>query len=100
MADGDDLISSTMYSLLNYLTSTPAKESNPGYAASTRSAGDHRDHRDKLETMTMNTTAHTFYGTRTDDQKKRINASTIAVVTRLAIEFNQPEVRRKSELKM
>lgn len=81
-----------MYSLLNYLTTSSNKDVNAGTAArSTRSGLHHHD--DHAETMTVHTTAGgTFIGTRTDEQKQRINASTIAVVTRLAMEFKQAEV--------
>lgn len=98
IADGDDLVTSTMYSLLNYLTSSssgqpPATGAGAQYATSTLSgiaggAAVAADHRDPLETMTMRT--HGFG--RTDEQRRHMNASTIAVVTRLAIEFKKPEV--------
>jgi len=83
-----------MYSLLNYLTSSASNKdtSGPGQRArSVRSALQREE--DHLETMTVHTTAGgTFIGTRTDEQKRKINSSTIAVVTRLAMEFKQSEV--------
>jgi hypothetical protein len=85
-----------MYSLLNYLTSSSSnKDTGNGHAKSMRSGL--QQHDDHLETMTVHTTAGgTFVGTRTDEQKMKINASTIAVVTRLAMEFKQSEVRPSS----
>lgn len=92
-AAGEDLINSTLYSLLNNLTSSSAalapNTNGAHYASSTRSAGREA----KLETMTVKTVGATVGGPRTDEQTKQVNASTIAVVTRLAIEFKQSEVR-------
>jgi phosphatidylinositol 4-kinase len=92
-ADGDDLVSSTMYSLLNYVTSTPNHLSaqGAGYAASSRS-GDGRAAK-APDAMTVHTMAGTvFGGGRTDEARRQVNGSAIAVVTRLALEFNRPEV--------
>lgn len=82
-----------MYSLLNYVTltgthSTAVREG--AYATSSRSADVRKSN--ALETMTVHTTAGTIFGGRSDEARKQVNGSAIAVVTRLALEFNQPEV--------
>jgi hypothetical protein len=42
--------------------------------------------------MTVRTSGTMGGGMRTEEQTRQVNASMIAVVTRLAIEFKQPEV--------
>lgn len=82
-----------MYSLLNYVTSASYQLSaqGAGYAASSRS-GDARAAK-ASDAMTVHTMAGTvFGGGRTDEARRQVNGSAIAVVTRLALEFNQPEV--------
>jgi hypothetical protein len=91
-APGDDLINSTLYSLLNNLSGSSGGNltvAGNNYASSAR---DGVVRESKFDSMTVRTSGTMGGGMRTEEQTKQVNASTIAVVTRLAIEFKQPEV--------
>ncbi|KDN52674.1 hypothetical protein K437DRAFT_253866 [Tilletiaria anomala UBC 951] len=96
----DDLVVSTMYTLLNYLGKDM---SFGGYAAggaagsgiSVRSGASRavsvRDHA-VIGGGMHHAGSLTSFATRTEEQKVAITASTIATVSRLAIEVGQPDV--------
>ena len=84
LAPADDLVMSSMYSLLNYIAAT-SKElfesssimNNPLYA---------NDEDSNLQSV------ETGLRGMSDDDKRLIGISTISVVTRLALEFRMEEV--------
>ncbi|PWN92771.1 hypothetical protein FA10DRAFT_298233 [Acaromyces ingoldii] len=96
LAPGDDLVVSTMYTLLNYLgkdTSTGGFGAGglAGGAMSVRSGVSRAvTGRDFMSMKPSNTQA--LFASRSDDQKRVIHANTIAIVAQLALEVGKPEV--------
>lgn len=81
LSPGDDLIMSTMYSLLNFIAVT-SKELT-GQETAPRGA------KAKMETKED---MHVAFGTFTDNEKRILGISTICVVTHLALEVKKEEV--------
>lgn len=81
LSPGDDLIMSTMYSLLNFIAVTSKEQG-------TAPRGDiaKEEARDDM---------HIAFGTFTDHEKRILGISTICVVTHLALEVKKEEVRWK-----
>ncbi|KAE8220280.1 hypothetical protein CF319_g6168 [Tilletia indica] len=101
---GDDLVISTMYSLLNYLGRESSSAGGAG-AAVTGSAGgvagsgaSVRSGHSRAFTAQLGaqaggtTTTHQPYTSRTEDQKKLIVPSTIRAVSLLALEYGKQDV--------
>ncbi|KAK0539233.1 phosphatidylinositol-4- kinase [Tilletia horrida] len=101
---GDDLVISTMYSLLNYLGRESSSAGGAG-AAVTGSAGgvagsgaSVRSGHSRAFTAQLGaqaggtTTTHQPYTSRTEDQKKLIVPSTISAVSLLALEYGKQDV--------
>ena len=87
LAPGDDLIMSNMYSLLNYIAAT-SKDTHDGSIAPqslNNSAFSGSDH------LTLHSVETGLRG-YTEDERRLIGISTISVVSRLALEFQQEEV--------
>ncbi|KZV73387.1 atypical/PIKK/PI4K protein kinase [Peniophora sp. CONT] len=83
LAPGEDLIMSTMYSLLNHIaaTSKEINELNNGPRASILTAAD-------------SSTTNSGENSWTEEEKRLIGISTISVVSRLALEFDREEVTK------
>jgi len=77
LSPGDDLVMSTMYSLLNFIAVTSKEQ---GIALRGEKAKEARDD------------MHIAFGTYTDDEKRILGISTICVVTHLALEVKKEEV--------
>ena len=78
LSPGDDLIMSTMYSLLNFIAVTSKEQGNvPRSEKATDEAGDD---------------LNVAFGTFTDNEKRILGISTICVVTHLALEVKKEEV--------
>ncbi|ETW86100.1 hypothetical protein HETIRDRAFT_60199 [Heterobasidion irregulare TC 32-1] len=89
LAPGDDLIMSNMYSLLNYIAAT-SKDTHDGSIAPqslNNSAFSGSDH------LTLHSVETGLRG-YTEDERRLIGISTISVVSRLALEFQQEEVTK------
>ncbi|PWN49925.1 hypothetical protein IE53DRAFT_331217 [Violaceomyces palustris] len=95
ISPGDDLVVSTMYTLLNYLgkdisTGGFAAGGAAGSSVSVRSGASravtYRDHG-----MQYNS-SQAHFSSRSEDQKRLINLSTITIISRLALEVNKPDV--------
>jgi phosphatidylinositol 4-kinase len=80
LAPGDDAILSHMYSLLNYIAATSKEISE--YSVPNDGTSDQ---------VTLNSVESGLRGL-SEDEKRLIGISTISVVTRLALEFQQDEV--------
>ncbi|KAA1469432.1 atypical/PIKK/PI4K protein kinase [Dentipellis sp. KUC8613] len=89
LAPGDDLIMSNMYSLLNYIaaTSKDTHEYLSGPQPLRNSIFGGADHA-TLQSL------ETGLGGYTEDERRLIGISTISVVSRLALEFQQEEVTK------
>ncbi|CEH18841.1 related to phosphatidylinositol-4-kinase [Ceraceosorus bombacis] len=94
-SQNDDLLISTMYTLLNYL----GKDSATGGFAAGGAAGSAVSVRSGISrAVTGRDFGSTIggqagqAGARTTAQKRLINSSTIAIVSRLALEVNKPDV--------
>ncbi|KZT60454.1 hypothetical protein CALCODRAFT_119134 [Calocera cornea HHB12733] len=91
-ASGEDLIMSSMYSLLNYISATARDHSSATFEAASLS------HIPGSTFPYMRGPDGSGYSTAvglnnySQDQKRLVAISIIAVVTHLALEFNQPEV--------
>lgn len=84
LTPGDDVVLSHMYSLLNYIAATSKEISE--YSMNSQPNGDgSSDH------ATLHSVESGLRGLSEDD-KRLIGISTISVVTRLALEFQQEEV--------
>lgn len=97
VAPGDDLVVSTMYSLLNYLgkdaaTGGLSAGGAAGSGVSVRSGASRaltgRDH----ATGVTHSNSSGHFATRSEEQKRLINTSTISMVSRLALEVRSPDV--------
>ncbi|KIP08776.1 hypothetical protein PHLGIDRAFT_29437 [Phlebiopsis gigantea 11061_1 CR5-6] len=86
LAPGDDLIMSYMYSLLNQIAAT-SKDSYEASASIRNSLSD------SAEVATLYSIETGLRGL-SDDEKRLVGISTISVVTRLALEFQEEEVTR------
>ncbi|KAJ1021530.1 hypothetical protein NDA13_005568 [Ustilago tritici] len=96
IAPGDDLVVSTMYSLLNYLgRDTPGGLGVGGVAGSGVSvcSGASRaiTTRDTVDGMPMSGSQANIFA-RSEDQRRLINLGTITVISRLALEVGKPDV--------
>ncbi|TFY82561.1 hypothetical protein EWM64_g1445, partial [Hericium alpestre] len=89
LAPGDDLVMSNMYSLLNYIAAT-SKEThdNLGSTQAMRSSFFAGSDHTTLQSL------DTSLGGYTEDERRLIGISTISVVARLALEFEQEEVTK------
>ncbi|KDQ11709.1 hypothetical protein BOTBODRAFT_147082 [Botryobasidium botryosum FD-172 SS1] len=85
LAPGDDLIMSHMYSLLNYIAAT-SKDSGSGSGFVGTSPYMHNSE------STIHSPSEAGMHGYTEEQKTLVGISTISVVTRLAMEFQQEEV--------
>jgi phosphatidylinositol 4-kinase A len=81
LSPGDDLIMSTMYSLLNFIAVTSKELTGQGTAP--------RGEKAKVEAKDD---MHIAFGTFTDNEKRILGISTICVVTHLALEVKKEEV--------
>jgi hypothetical protein len=81
LSPGDDLIMSTMYSLLNFIAVTSKELTGQGTALRGEKAKE--EARDDV---------HIAFGTFTDNEKRILGISTICVVTHLALEVKKEEV--------
>ncbi|KAI0046132.1 atypical/PIKK/PI4K protein kinase [Auriscalpium vulgare] len=86
LAPGDDLIMSNMYSLLNYIAAT-SKEVHEALNAANSHLFSGSDR------STIHSVDTGLYG-YTEDERRLIGISTISVVSRLALEFNQDDVTK------
>lgn len=92
LAPGEDSIMSNMYSMLNYIAATSKEISesssqllnNPLYGSSFNSFADHLSYWSE----------ETGLRGRSDEEKRLIGITTISIVTRLALEFDQEEVTK------
>ncbi|KAL4067760.1 hypothetical protein J3A83DRAFT_4359655 [Scleroderma citrinum] len=92
LAPGEDSIMSNMYSLLNYIAATSKEISessqqllnNPLYGSPITSS----------TAQLSNWSEETGLRWRSDEEKRLIGITTISVVTRLALEFDQEEVTK------
>lgn len=100
IAPGDDLLVSTMYTLLNYL----GKDASTGGFAAGGAAGGAMSVRSGAGGTTKggvmgrdylgvgHSATQGSFASRNDEQKRLINMSTIGMVSRLALEVGKPEV--------
>ncbi|SPO37665.1 related to phosphatidylinositol-4-kinase [Pseudozyma flocculosa] len=101
IAPGDDLVVSTMYNLLNYISKDSAGGGAGGHLGlgglassgmSVRSGASRaittRDHIPGMQ----HSGSQTIMNVRTEDQKRLINLSTITVLARLALEVGKPDI--------
>ncbi|KAG9226590.1 hypothetical protein CCMSSC00406_0006185 [Pleurotus cornucopiae] len=88
LAPGDDIIMSTMYSLLNYIAAT-----SKDLAGSSTSSHILNPSLQALQESNAHS-AEVGLSTLTEDEKRLVGISTISVVTRLALEFDIEEVTR------
>jgi len=78
LSPGDDLIMSTMYSLLNFIAVTSKEQGTVPRGEKAK-----EEARDDI---------HVAFGTFTDNEKRILGISTICVVTHLALEVKKEEV--------
>ncbi|KAL0581133.1 Phosphatidylinositol 4-kinase stt4 [Marasmius crinis-equi] len=88
MAPGDDLVMSTMYSLLNYIASTSKEISDSNTVQMMNNPL-----RTSLDRTSL-PAAETGLGGLSEDERRLVGITTISVVTRLALEFDSEEVTR------
>ncbi|KAL4260020.1 PI3/PI4-kinase family protein [Pleurotus pulmonarius] len=88
LAPGDDIIMSTMYSLLNYIAAT-----SKDLAGSSTSSHIMNPSLQALQEANAHST-EVGLSSLTEDEKRLVGISTISVVTRLALEFDIEEVTR------
>ena len=96
IAPGDDLVVSTMYNLLNYLgRDTPGGLGVGGIAGSGVSVRSGASRavtaRDQVNGIPMSGSQANI-SSRSEDQRRLINLSTITVISRLALEVGKPDV--------
>ncbi|TFK54620.1 hypothetical protein OE88DRAFT_1653021 [Heliocybe sulcata] len=89
LAPGDDLIMSTMYSLLNYVAATSKEISESSSASQIIGISNYM----RTDHATLHSIQNGLRGF-TEDEKRLIGISTISVVARLALEFKMEEVTR------
>lgn len=85
LAPGDDLIMSTMYSLLNYIAASSKTEGSKPIGTSPYINGG-----DEATNSYVETGLRSF----TDEEKRLVSISTVCVVSTLALEFKKEEVTR------
>ncbi|KAK4686496.1 phosphatidylinositol 4-kinase A, partial [Tremellales sp. Uapishka_1] len=93
MSSNHDLVSSTLYSLLNTLTHASGSTIVPGAAMSVKSGSHHHGSalgKRDIENMTFRTAGSG--GKKTEEQKALVGVTAVEVVSRLALEIGKDDV--------